>query len=128
MRVTADKYGVNPGTINRWRKAADGKGLNGPPRPRGTKPPEEGHIPAAHFDDCPACLGTGKRSQGSQQGLYVPEGSTIDDIRVIFRVAGVEDLGIKNRGRGSGSTMRSENQTERTGRVQARDRRQEEHP
>ncbi len=124
--AAAAHYKIPRGTILRWKKQAHSRGLNGPQRPqwtRGNKSDESAVPEAVHFDDCPMCLGTGKRSEGTQEGFFMPEGSTVEDVRVIFRIAGVEDLGSANRGRGSGATMRETNQAERTGPAQAKDRR-----
>ncbi len=127
--AAAARFDVPKGTIYRWQKLAGGRGLNGPRRPKwtpGNKSDESAVPKPVHFDDCPMCLGTGKRSEGSQEGFFMPEGSTVEDVRVIFRIVGVEDLGSANKGRSSGASMRSTNQATRTGPAQSKDRRQAE--
>ena len=74
---------------------------------------------------CPMCDGTGKAPR-KPTGLWVAEGD-VEDVRAVYRFAGVEDLGARSRGRGAGSTAREDGGRDRAGRAQARDRRTEEH-
>jgi len=76
--------------------------------------------------DCPMCKGAGKTPR-KPAGLWVAEGEGVDDVRAVYRFAGVEDLGARSKGRGAGSTAREDGGRDRAGRAQARDRRAEEH-
>jgi len=72
------------------------------------------------------CGGSGKKPK-KPVGLWVAEGEAVEDVRALYRFAGVEDLGARSRGRGAGSTAREDGGRDRAGRAQARDRRNEEH-
>ena len=52
------------------------------------------------------CKGAGKTPR-KPAGLWVAEGEGVDDVRAVYRFAGVEDLGARSKGRGAGSTARS---------------------
>tara|TARA_Y100000593_G_scaffold18381_1_gene36700 strand:+ start:984 stop:1409 length:426 start_codon:yes stop_codon:yes gene_type:complete len=111
VAATARKHGISQNTIRKWRRALD---------------EERGGDDVDPLTQCPMC-GSSESYDAAAGGFYLREGADVTDIRTIFRIAGVEDLGVKSRGRQSGATMRSESQRKRTGRQSAADRRAGEH-
>lgn len=106
----------------------------------GRQPPETAAAAAsgalASSTLCPHC---GEAIDPSDfPGLYLPDGSDIDDLSVVYRFVGCQDLGssdspastpqsrVASRG-ATGTPIRAKAQHNRAGRTQARTRKREEH-
>lgn len=61
-------------------------------------------------------------------GLFLPDGAPVEDVGLVYRIVGVEDLGRNTRGgRGQGSEVRAAGTRSRAGRAQSKTRREGEH-
>lgn len=140
IHAAAVEFNVNDRTVKKWLEDSDARALqkaqdgavvrNGPgvqprviqPAESKQEPTEEKDVQDGIHENCPYCGHVLK-------GIFVPEGSPIDDLHVIYSMPGTVDLGSKRkqeRGRTTGHSMRSDGQKSRTGRREARLRKEEE--
>ena len=109
IAATAREFKISKATVRSWKRSA------------ATAPVNTVAAPSELFL-CPACSGQGKARRG---GIWIDPGGQVSDVAMLYRISGVIDLGSK--GRGSGSTPRSDGQASRAGRSHAKDRREGEH-